>query len=425
MMKWVVIFRKVLYSPWFLAALPAIIIMLFLPAIGLRYTLKIEEEGKQFKNEVYVDLDSDGISEVVGQGKGDPYYHVIVLDNNHRIYDQWNFRDSLHPRLSDCYFGNYDNDSYEEIYVFSYSNDSLFLNINEFLDPEGVRQDRIFITRLKIVNNTITTILYPAGFYDVNHDQFKEFYFSLTTGFALEPRFVYYFDIPNNDLKSSQFLGVNCHFANLKDVDNDNKPELFGFMSASGNYKTPTPLSDHSTWLMVFNEQLDLEFPPVEFPGLTNKLNINSYSVSGFRGYVLNHNTNSADTSILEPRIMIYSLDGAKIKERLYTDFGFNSTVSLNVLNSEIGDRIFILEKELLELNEKLEIINKIESPFNSSYETYVEDIDFDSEKEFFLFSESEGRMVVLRSNLQVLAETKLDSTESGLTFSHRPQRQI
>jgi two-component sensor histidine kinase len=419
-MKRVILFRKVLYSPWFLAVLPAIIIMLFLPAIGLRYSLNIEEEGKQYVNAVFVDLNSDGITELVNQGKGDPFYHVIVLDNNQRIYDQWNFRDSLHQHLSSCYFGDYDNDGFKEIYIFSYSNDSLFLNINEFFEPEGVRRNRIFISKLKIVNNTITSVLYPAGFYDINNDQFKEFYFSVTTGFALEPRVVCYFDIVNNDLKTSRFLGVNCHFANLQDIDNDNKPELFGFMSASGNYKTPAPFTDHSTWLMVFNEQLDFEFPPVEFPGLTNKLNINYYSVNDFRGYLLNHNTNSADTSILDPRIMIYSLSGVKIKERLYTEFGFNRSVGLFVLNSEKGNRIFIMEKDLIELNDKLEIINKEESPFDSGYLTYAEDIDFDGEKEFLLFSDKEEKMVVLRSDLQVVAETKFDSTKSELTFSHR-----
>ena len=91
-------------------------------------------------------------------------------------------------------------------------------------------------------------------------------------------------------------------------------------MGASGNYKTKVPFSDWSTWLMVFNDSLRFKFPPVEFPGLTNSLEINFYSNEGFKGYLVSHNTGSADTTVFKPRIMIFSLDGKKIRERLFSD---------------------------------------------------------------------------------------------------------
>ena len=54
----------------------------------------------------------------------------------------------------------------------------------------------------------------------------------------------------------------------MADTDGDNRPEIFGTMSASGNYSRNVPYSDSSTWLMVFNDNLSFEFPPVSFPDL-------------------------------------------------------------------------------------------------------------------------------------------------------------
>ena len=412
-------FKKVIYSPWILAVLPAIVIMFFLPPLGLRNTLNIEEKGKPFSNETFIDLNADSVTEIVRLGKGFPYYHLLILDNNYRIYDQLNFKDSLDAALSFQFFGNIDNDKYKEIYIFSYKNDSLFLNVNEFFDSEGIRLEGQYIAKINLVNNTLTSNVYPAGFYDVNGDGIKELYFAISTGFGLEPRLIYYFDVVRKTLKSCQFLGVHCHNPRLFDADGDNKPEIFGRMSASGNYKIPTPFTDMSTWFMVFDEELNMEFPPVEFPGLTNSLEILPYSYDGLHGYILSHNTATADTSVQEPGLFIYSTDGQLIKEKVYGEFGLNGFVWLLIVNSGQGDRIFLFEKELFELNNKLEAVNKTASPFKQGYYTYIIDIDLNGEEEFLLYSFVDEKLIVLNLSLSILAETDLKAGASELRFSH------
>ncbi len=62
--------------------------------------------------------------------------------------------------------GDYDNDGYKEIYVFTHKEDSLFLNINEFLEPSGTRMERIFITKIGYLKNEVTSTVWKAGFYD-------------------------------------------------------------------------------------------------------------------------------------------------------------------------------------------------------------------------------------------------------------------
>lgn len=411
--------KRIFFSPWLLAFFPAVTVMLFLPPLSSKYKLIVEETGKVSSSNYYVDLNSDSITEIVRTGKGYPYYHVLVLDNDLHTYDQWNFTDDLHPDISGVYFGNYDDDSFKEIYVFTCKGDSIFLNINEFFEPDGLKLNRFFITKIKLVNNEITSVPYFAGSYDLNMDGAREIYFSIATGFALEPRLIYYFDIENKQLKSSMFLGVNCQNTLMSDADGDMKPEIFGLMSASGNYKTPIPFTDQSTWLMVFDEQLNFEFPPSEFPGLTNILDINNYQNGGIKGYLVSHTTASADTNVLESRVMIYSTDGALIKERPYKDYGFNSNPYLKVLNRDNGDRIYILEKKLIELNNNLEVINSVKSPFQSVYSSFKEDIDMNGEPELILYSDIEEKLVVYNTSLKMIIETKLKASLPVFKFSH------
>ena len=74
--------KKIIYSSWFLAVIPAILIILTLPPLGSRYKLLVEEVDKSFIFDFYTDLNSDGISEIVRQGRGIPYYYLVVLDND-------------------------------------------------------------------------------------------------------------------------------------------------------------------------------------------------------------------------------------------------------------------------------------------------------------------------------------------------------
>ena len=414
------ILKKIIYSSFFLAAIPAILIMFFLHPLGSRSRLLVEPVDKASSINVYEDLNSDSISEVIRSGKGTPYFNILVLDNEMRVYDQWNLKDSMDLDMSDFFFGNYDHDRYKEIYIFTYKDDSLFLNINEFFDHPGTKLDRLYITKIRVINNKVTSTIWPAGFFDINGDGKDELFFSIQTGFGVEPRHLYSYDIVHHELKTSQLTGVICQFPKMVDSDGDGRPEIFGLMGASGNSKTWFPFSDWSTWLMVFNDSLKFKFPPVEFPGLTNQLEVEYYSRGEFKGYIVSHRTGSADTTVLKPRIMIFSLEGKKIRERLFSDFGLNTFTSMVVLKNKNTDRIYLLGKEFIELNDQLKVINKVKSPFNSRFDfSYIKDIDFDGENELLLYSISEEKLVIYNADLKKIAETKLKGSTQMFRFSH------
>ena len=414
------ILKKIIYSSFFLAAVPAILVMFFLPSMGSKSRLLVEQVDKISSINVYSDLNSDSSSEVVRSGKGNPYFHILVLNNDMRVYDQWNLQDSMDLVMSDFFFGNYDHDLFKEIYAFTYKDDSLFLNINEFFDKPGTKLDRLYITNIRVINKKVTSIIWPAGFYDTNHDGKDELFFSIQTGFGVEPRHLYSYDIVHKELKSSQLTGIIPQFPKMYDADGDGRPEIFGIIGASGNSKTWTPYTDWSAWLMVFDDSLKLKFQPVEFPGLTNQLNIESYSKDAFKGYAVSYNTGSADSSVLKPRIMIFSSRGEKIRERLYGDYGLNTHVQLVVLKNKNVDHIFLLGRDLLEINDKLEVVNRVKSAFNSLFDhCYIEDINFDGEKELLLYSSNDEKLVIYSPGLKKIAETKLKASQQSFIFSH------
>ena len=84
----------------------------------------------------------------------------------------------------------------------------------------------------------------------------------------------------------------------MADADNDRRPEIFGEMSASGNYRTNVAYSDSSTWFMIFDDRLSFKFPPVEFKGFANGLFTYPYRDGRFHGYALSHVTNGTDTTV-------------------------------------------------------------------------------------------------------------------------------
>jgi two-component sensor histidine kinase len=131
------------------------------------------------------------------------------------------------------------------------------------------------------------------------------------------------------------------------------------------------------------------------------------------------HNTGSADTSVLKPRIMFYSLEGKKVNERLFSDLGLNTFSYLEVLKDRNTDRIYLLGNDLVELDDQLKVINRVKSPLNLDFLPYIKDMNFDGVPELVLCSTTEEKLIIYDTGLQKLAESKLKATGYLLRFSH------
>ena len=419
MKKFEKVLKKTVISSWFLAGIPAILFTVFIHPVVSKYTLSVEPARKFLGQYAYSDINNDSISEIFFTGKGIPYYFIMGYDNDMHVFDQWNLSDSLNPLISDFFFGNYDHDRLKEIYIFTHKHDSLFLNVNEFLDPNGLKLERIFITKIGFLKGYLTALLLPAGFFDKNGDGKDELFFVINSHYKSGPRRVYSFDLVNKSLESSQITGSITNDPQMVDVDGDNRPEIFGTMSASGNYTKIMPYSDSSTWLMVFNDQLKFKFQPVEFPGYVNGLYINAIKTIDTMGYVATHIVGGTDSTIMKSRIMIYSTDGKLIRNRLLSEIGFFKSVFTLMIKNDSSDKILLIDDKITELNFNLKVLKSVTLPFHSVVNPYKADIDRDKKDELLIYSIEEGRVIVYNEELQRIGEQKIQTPDVYWKFSH------
>jgi hypothetical protein len=417
-MKSMSFLKTAFFSTWFQALVPAVLLMLLLPPLSSKYKFLMSKSGKGKNADFYIDLNSDSTTEIIRPGKGEPYYYLLILDNDGFVYNQWNFKDTLNPLLSVPFSGNFDNDHFKELYIFSYRNDSVFLNINEFFDPDGIKKNHIFITRVGIVNKEITSTVFPAGFYDTNGDGYKELYFSINTGFGLTPRAIYCYDLHDNKLKTGALTGVALINPEMCDIDGDGRPEIFGNVSASDNNPEGIPFNDKSTWLLVYDDKLEFKFKPVEFRGLTNWLAIYPDTVGKSRSYFLLHTTGTVDTTVLKPRIMEFSSAGEKIRERPFSDFGAGKNMWAIVFAENGHEKFFAVSSELLEFNNELQILHKTSLPFHSDAIAYVVDIMSDGSKYLLLYSEEEEKLLVYDTAMHKIGSANIQFTPLLTRFS-------
>ncbi|MBK5279150.1 MAG: hypothetical protein JJE09_09840, partial [Bacteroidia bacterium] len=171
---------RFLLSSWLWAIPPTLIISFFIIDFGNKYSISIETKASdQMVQEVYADLNGDGITELIHAKAGPPLNNFSIMDNDGNHYNQWNLPDELTAGISQLYIGNYDQDHFAEIYVFTTQGDSIFINVNEFFERSGLHLDRVFITTVNLVEGHIDSNLKAFGFFDQNNDGKGEFYFRI------------------------------------------------------------------------------------------------------------------------------------------------------------------------------------------------------------------------------------------------------
>ncbi|HEX2974297.1 MAG TPA: histidine kinase [Bacteroidales bacterium] len=396
--------RKIFFSSWFLALGPAIILSLFIPKSGSEYVLETETVKDRYIQSMYADLNSDSVTELITLDRGVPYYFLSIRSPELKMYDQWNLHDSIDNNISGIFTGNCDHDRYTEIFIFTHKADSLFLNFYEMIDPAGLRGERLFVTKIGYHSREVASTLFPAGFFDEDGDGTDELYFTITSSFRLGPRKVNSYNLRSGQVKSSIRSSIIPIFPEMSDIDGDSRPEIFGAMSASGNYLTTEPFSDSSTWFMVFNDHLDFEFPPVRFPGFANGMQTAPFN----SGFAILHWAGGADTAVMRSRIMLYTKGGSLIRERILRELEPGSSPALYVSKHPDSEKIIVFGKRIMVFNSRLENTRQADLPFSYPYFFYHADLDNDGYDEFILYSWDYGRFVIYNEELKKIADQQL-----------------
>jgi hypothetical protein len=403
---------RILFKPWVLALLPTVVAILLLPQSTGKNSLEVAQSSLKNDYVSHADLDGDGTSERIIAGEGAAPYNMVAVQNSEgNWFDQWNIFGKYHPKVTRIFVGDFDQDKLCEIYIFSIRRDSLFLNVNEFFDTVGVHIEQLFVTRLGFVKNEITSETHSIGFFDSNGDGLQEYYFGITTGFGLAPRLLYSFNIKDRSLVTSPYTSININSPEMNDIDSDGRPELYGRVNASGNHHFKTPYSDYSTWIMVFDDQFQFKFKPIEFPGFGNSLKVQYLPES--ERILVNFSHGHASAESPKSQLLLYSPDGKRINSKLLSDYGLSSQTETITLQRDGRNVIALLSNPAIILDDNLAEIDKQPLSIDEPYVSYVRDLDDDGLPEVFLLSSAEKKALVYSSDLKVLyGELSVDSYE-------------
>jgi len=231
---------------------------------------KISLENTSVSNnyiEKYDDINNDGCEEYIELFTSDAKYAVVKNCDESIRY--------AIPFFCENYIGfnrnitnDYNHNEIDELYVFTYSGDSVFLNIVElFEDKEKtIASHKIIpLERFKFYDNKPDCMINSVHYDDMNQDGYKEIIFSLRAGFTISPRKFYSYDIHNDYLKSTPDLGAACSVSHLADVNNDGKNEILLSCGDVNNMENPSEhlYPDSSAYFMILNDSLEFLFPPI------------------------------------------------------------------------------------------------------------------------------------------------------------------
>jgi len=408
-------------SHWVLALLPAILVGMLISPPASRYVLTTAQQHNQFSLTSFEDLDSDGQSEFLFAKKDEPFSTVGVQTLSGQWHDQWNIHSRLFPEISQFYFGDYDHDSRREIYLFTVKGDSLLLNVNEFFDSTGLVLEGRYLARLGLVEGVIlhNNVLF-VGFYDQNHDGADELYIEVTSGLGLYPRQLYAIDLKRGITKSTAYTGVQLVSPFMADVNHDGVPEILGSSSASGNQHEPTTYSDYSCWLMMYNADLELQFPPVEFPGFSGKLHVEAYQTHSTTKLLTTFHGNEKDTVL--STIALYDHTGTLLRQQSIREFEGAEQANAIVAQRPDGHAIILLSNPMHVLDSALRSREEIQSlPFliPGYASPLLRDLDQDDWDDFIFYSNDDHALYFVSNQLENIGSiTGVPAVDYGLTLT-------
>jgi len=208
----------------------------------------------------YHDFEQDGTSEKISirnMRKNADTFHIKVYKEKDGLIDQWNIRDSI--LIDKIRFSDVNNDSVDEIIVWSQGRDSLYLSIIDITDTVSTGYTDVFVLRGPTPN--------PHTFWDIQdllslhtNENPNSLFFSINSGHAKSPRGVYQFDLTRKLIVNTFPCNAAITSAALFDINNDGKQELIFGSSATKNFPASAKLSDHHSWLFILSQELDAFF---------------------------------------------------------------------------------------------------------------------------------------------------------------------
>jgi len=392
----------IITNPLFLAIPLTVLILILLPPLFKKYKGSIENIEVSAQSHMskiyYIDLDHDGFSEkikiYIWQNNSTA---IEIYDHGSSLIDHFNFDGFYHYNF-DLLHGDYDNNGKDEIYFFTQSNDSVIhINQLELLSDTNYIEKRKFITIIKLHNKKLDSQVSKVGITDLNDDGFKEVLFHINSGYSLQPRNIYAWDIKNDSVLKSPKSFAKLIKPKIVDIQKNEEVEIISSSSSSGNTKGDigSPFHDNSAWLMIFDKQLKFKYKPIEYKGYGTNLYIETISQDKDNYFVILEmnvlkGKEYAKLSLLDDKLKL-------IKERkLDKNFAkYYRLIKPKIANTEL---LWLTNYKLNQV-ELLDFDLQAKKKFKSSAAFTIRDIDLDGNDEILYWNVNHDKLSIARSD--------------------------
>lgn len=308
--------KEYLVHPVFISLILWIIIISFTPPIFKKYRIKLMGDNYTSTKtwNLFSDLDSDKKNEEVSIDLNDSKQTKVIVKKNNKVLNEYDLPGQVQGNFLP-YVGDYDVDGFRELYFFTMTQDSIFLNI---IDPVKTRKlivrNRFIDFRYSLRNSSDAPIMMVAGMVNSDIGKTRDLVFLIQTGFSKKPRNIYKYLISADSLLKSPESSVVLAEATICDINNDSLPEFILSTAATGNYDEFSPYTDKYTWLMVLDHNLQFLFPPVKLSKQPSNLHVLPYKLND-RYFLLLFQNYFGNESIYSC-FYLYDTNGNKILER-------------------------------------------------------------------------------------------------------------
>ncbi|MCD4698146.1 MAG: histidine kinase [Bacteroidales bacterium] len=418
-------FKRILYiliHPVALSLIFSIIIIILLPPVFNKYVAKTIKTKTVAEHEVfsYYDLDHDGYSEEILYQNPPGSHPSFLIKSKGKTIDQRNFKGNYTPAYFFSYY-DYNNDSIDEIFVFTIKNDSIFITgINPFEIGERYFFKK-FIDKCSKYNDNYDCEINVCDFPDIDNNAYKEIVFEISTGLSLQPRNLYVLDIFNDTVIKSPESGTAVYYPVAFDINNDGYNEYMGESRAFGNChkEKEIPYTDQHAWLMVLDRNMKFIFEPIKFGEYKTILDVKPFKPKNTT-YIVGFQKHQGQEDI-ENKLMLFDINGNYIKERKVDDF--NGIESSFLLSRDISkcDELFMIYNngQVEQLDSNLNTINFFKIKGILNVRPFRADIDMDSADEFLFWSEDLQSLIITRNDFSYPVTINLiNEFKSGIYHS-------
>lgn len=398
--------KRILNSIWFFALIIAVPTILLFPPVFDEYKFELISKDKRTSSastNYFYDLDSDGKLEGI-EGFGTPQGTLSfqTFTKEDRLIEQYNFPHFYHSSLSNLFFCDVNENKLVEVYGFTINEDSVFLNWFEPFNWDDQLPKTSFITtistqRRKNLDVGIKDVL----FFDLDGDRQMEIIFTIEVGFNHFPRKIFMYNFDSDSLVTSEMFGSNLNYLNLIDIDGDSFPELLCASTAAHNIpdSVDVPFRDDHARIFVFDQQLKLKYPPIDFPpGLASSVRYFNVSSNHKRLIAFYHNYSS-----INPRTFITQIDISKPIKADTIFFNPGNQKKMYIFHEKHNEYLIAFNRgKIYRINEKPEILDSLDLKFTSDHTFQgAIDLDQDGKYEYFVSDFDNNRLIVYFKNFR------------------------